>query len=117
MDSKMRAYMTFSRLAGPQEGALLVFARTAKEARRKVFRNAQDLLHMEWTDLQVRWLRDGADSHRIPEMEEAGEPYVIEAPKSCRDCELWYSEGYDDDGRCDDCAGLHGSHQEDGHGE
>lgn len=92
----MRAY----RVSGvaPEDGACLVFAPTAREAKAVASRSPAwdwlvDLIDGEWINLRVRWLRVGADYYRVPELERKGESYVVEAPESCGRCENWYADG------------------------
>jgi hypothetical protein len=84
--------MGYSRIAGPEEGAILIFAHTAMEARRLVF---PILMHCDicddWLDAGIRrlkdepWLYQDADQAKLA----AWEPHVIEFPSACRVCETW----------------------------
>jgi len=66
--SKMRAYMGFSRSAGSKEGAVLVFAHSAQEARMLTYKHG--VVVEDYLDTAVRWLRDSllfdfADSEKL----------------------------------------------------
>lgn len=84
----MRAYSAFSRAEGESEGAVLVFANTAKEARRLSFGYCWNVDN--WFDQAVRWLRQfGIEKLANQEKLEAGIPHVVDNPISCKNCELW----------------------------
>ena len=98
----MRAYMVHG--GEPEEGASLVFANSAREAKRMGYYALTGFGLVDWyIDVRVKWLREGAEIHR-----EKDEPHVIEAPASCWDCGLWYPtwkpEG--EDTTCPDCKDL-----------
>lgn len=91
---RLRAY----RVSGPEpsEGASLVFAANARDAKRLGWRSIDFLPELCWhgyVDVRVKWLREGADFHRNAEMEAKGESYVVESPDICERCELWYADG------------------------
>ena len=100
----MKAYMGYSREAGSQEGAILIFAHNAKEARQIGFPFMTDLFDSDWIDAAVRWLKDSphifAEANQVKI--EADEPHVIDSPKSCNRCELW-GKPMDERGICEDC--------------
>lgn len=101
-ETKLRAYIAYA--GHPEEGAALVFARTATEAKRLAWPVIQGWMDCDYIGLRVRWLRNGADWHRDPEAEAKGEPYVIEAPRVCERCEQWYEDGLDGTtGLCSGC--------------
>lgn len=87
----MRAYMVYSRLAGHQEWACLVFAKTAKEAKRVAYRST--CWFDEWIDVAVCWIKDNpkifaqADKSKIADYV----AHVIESPECCVRCHLWGS--------------------------
>ena len=83
----MRPYIAFSRYGGAPEGAILVFAYTAKEARRLAWQSGECLNVDEWIDLAVRWKRDKsiyalADQEKL----QAGLPHIISDPAGCASC-------------------------------
>lgn len=105
---RMRAYMGYSRGMGPQEGAVLVIANTAREAKPLAW-GAWGLFDVdEYTDIAIRWLRDDhimalADQKKLA----ADEPHVIDSPVGCKSCELWGC-GVRNDGTCCYCDGPAG---------
>lgn len=98
---KLKAYMAFSRMGGPESGAFLVFAHTAKEAKKISWPAA--LLICEdfgFLDLGIRLIKDAP--WLFGEMEK-DEPHVIECPKSCNECEKWGHSRINEDGICEMC--------------
>jgi len=101
----LKPYMAFSRDAGSQEGAVLVFAHNGKEAKPLAWREAKWEITDEYIDLGVRLIKNGgflfkeADEAKLA----ADVAHVISDPTSCKDCELW---GYplNEEGYCEDCA-------------
>ena len=99
----MRAYMAWSGVM-PEDGAVLVFAHTAQEARRTAWPILESLYSGEWIYVRARWLRDvpwliqQADEERWF----GGVAHVIESPEACKCCGLWGDEL--EDGLCEDCA-------------
>ena len=106
---KMRTYSAYSSAEGPREGAILVIANTAREAKNLAWKSGELFNVDEWTDLAVRWLRDEhiiklADQIKLA----AGQSHVVADPLACMSCERWGYE-VDDAGFCCDCgewAGL-----------
>lgn len=102
-ETKLRAY----RVSGPEpsEGACIVFARSSAEAKRMGHPIVMGWMTADsWTDVRVHWLRGGADFHRMPEHEATGQPYVVESPRVCERCEMWYADGLDaTTGLCEAC--------------
>lgn len=87
----------------PADTALLVFARTAMDARKLAWRI---LVHEYgvaecYTDVRAKWIKGGADWHLDPELKDT--PHVVE-PRTCERCECWYPEGLRDDGFCQQCG-------------
>jgi predicted Zn-ribbon and HTH transcriptional regulator len=100
----MRAYMGFSRSIGSQEGAVLVFAHNAKEARKLTYDDG--LVVDEWIDTAVKWIReshlfDCADKAKLAR----DEPHLIDDPPSCRACYQW-GHPIDADGYCPQCGEI-----------
>jgi len=102
----LNAYMGFDRLAGQQEGAVLIFARTAKEARRLGWRYMRDWFDTEWIHMavckvreNVEFLRGDANAEKLA----SDTPHVIETPRCCPNCEAWGGGAPDENGRCDYC--------------
>ena len=97
---KLRPYVGFSRFSGPNECACLIFAHTAREAKRVGFQAMGDeIADGEFTDFGVRLMRDA--DHLVNEMT-CDFPHVIDSPKTCSVCELWGSE-LNEDGVCETC--------------
>ena len=85
----MRAYRGY--IGDPSDGACLIFARTAKEAKKLC-------------GVRVKWLRD--DEYLLKYVRKGDEPYVIEAPPCCQVCGLWGTKpfvGCDGRRMCLDC--------------
>lgn len=94
-----RAYMAYDRHAGPNDGAILVFAANAREAKKLAWPALYGWGTDFFIDVGIRWLRSDCEHMRRKEG-----PHVVESPPSCCDCEMWYSEPLDSDGRCEGCA-------------
>jgi hypothetical protein len=95
----MRAYMGYEHHGGPGEGACLVFAHTAREARALAAPVVREWTGCDWIDIRVHWLRAGCAHLR-----QSDEPHVVESPPVCESCEEWHAEPLDDNGRCEGCA-------------
>ena len=101
---RMRAYSAFSRSAGPQEGAVLVVAHTARAAKRIAWPLWLCWNMDDYTDLAMRWLRDEnllalADQDKLA----AGIEHAVDSPLGCQSCKLW-GYGVDADGACCHCG-------------
>lgn len=100
----MKAYMIYSRELGVCEGASLVFAHTAKEAKQEGYGNALSYFTNDYTDIAVTLIKDGEHlfEQANPEKLANDMPHVIFAPTSCKACNLW---GYklNEQGYCEDC--------------
>lgn len=100
----LNMYMGFSRAAGSEEGACLIFAHTAKEARKLAHRIIRGWYDDDWLDTAVRrlrkapWLMLEADMTKLAE----DTPHAIECPKTCPTCNQWGHEQID--GRCANCG-------------
>ena len=74
----LKIYMGFSRSGGSQEGACLVFARNAKEARQFAFPTIGGWFDTDWIDCAVKWMKgkdflyEEADAEKL----KAGEPQL-----------------------------------------
>ena len=86
----------------PQEGAVLVFAHTAREAKRVGY-SSSFMWGCDYIDYRVQWLRDAflykeADQEKLKN----GIPHVVENPTACKNCLLW---GYEinKEGICENC--------------
>ena len=82
MAERLRGYTVWA--LDPLHGAVLVWARTARDARRMGYPYIESYHdEMEWTDMRARWLRD-AD----PAAWGVTEPTVLE-PDGCPRCGVW----------------------------
>jgi hypothetical protein len=103
----LNPYMGFDRECGAPEGACLVFAHTAKEARVLAYGIVRGWFDSQWIDTGVRRLRDmpwlfaEADQAKLAEDVAHG----IECPATCPTCELWGLERTAE-GRCIECGEL-----------
>ena len=99
----LHTYMGFSRSMGMEEGACLIFAHSAKEARKFAYRAIRDWFDGEWVDaavLRLRdmpWLCEEADQVKLS----LGVPHFIERPVSCPGCGQWGHGRID--GECVNC--------------
>ena len=89
----------------PEEGAFLVFAHTAKQAKKVGWNAGRGMVVEEYTDLRVRWIRNSpwlrreADAVKLA----LGTPHVIDNPKSCKSCLQWGHTPIGAQGWCEDC--------------
>lgn len=84
-------YMGFA--GDPGEGAVLVFAHNAREARPLAYMGVNSLMAVDYVDVRVRRIRTHVDYVRtlgVQSKLEAGLPHVIDDPSSCR-CGRWGS--------------------------
>ena len=99
----LNAYMGFSREEGIEDGACLIFAHTAKEARKLAHRLMCDWHDGEWIDTAVRrlrgkpWLMLDADAAKLA----ADIPHGTECPTTCDTCGRWGGERIG--GICSEC--------------
>jgi len=102
----MRTYLAYSRAEGPQEGAVLVLADTARQAKRLAWRSGECLNVDEYIDLAVLWLHDDKSILALVDRQKlaAGEAHVVAEPLACRTCGLW-GGGVTEDGTCYHCGG------------
>ena len=74
--------MFFDGALGSHEAALLVFANTAREARKLGL--AAWWSDIEFLDARVQWLRKDFSEEMLMDV-----PHVVESPKICRECNYW----------------------------
>jgi len=96
----MNIYTGYDSYAGSSEGACLIFAHTAKEARLLAWPVLQNWFDSEWIDIRAR--RIIGEDH-LRELANADFPHVIESPPVCDVCETWGGGEPDEDGRCANC--------------
>jgi hypothetical protein len=111
-----RAYMGYDGSLGSEEGASLIFARTAKEAKKVFWAGAHGDLVQEYVDVRVRVIKDGLWLFREANQEKlvAGEPHLVFAPKSCCNCGLWGHAAIGSLGYCLECLRARRADERDG---
>ena len=90
----------------PADGAVLVFANTAREVRPLVHAAISDWFDAQYIDVRVNRLRDHIDWMRTladPAKAAAGTPHVIDDPLTCEVCERWGSPPAEDGRHCLAC--------------
>lgn len=101
----MKLYMGFDIPGGSSEGACLIVAYTAKEAKKIGFETVRNWYDTEWIDMGVRLLKENTD-YLMAEIDidkfNKGISQVIECPICCPNCECW-GGGEIIDGHCDYC--------------
>ena len=103
-DKKLNVYMGYSNYMGPEEGAFLIFARTAKEAKTVFWRGDAYLVCDDYIDVAVKklwncdWLYEDANQEKLKN----NIPHQAE-PKVCYECGMW---GHSPivNGMCEGCA-------------
>lgn len=101
----LNIYSLYSRYAGEQDGALLVFAHTVREARKVGWENGGTDLTDEYIDIAARrlrdleYLRDEADLIKLHD----DVPHLVWNIKSCKQCEMWGRGRINEDGLCQEC--------------
>jgi len=102
----MNMYMGYSRTVGPEEGAVLIFAHTAREAKKVGWYAVCLFFTMEFTDMAVRritdshgWLWSEANKEKLSK----DIPHVNDNPHTCKRCEMWGHAEILDSGLCEDC--------------
>lgn len=99
----MKPYMAFSRDAGPAEGAILVIANTAKEARKLAYQSGECLNVEDWLDQSARLIKDNTIMALANQEKVANnEPHVIWSPVCCQACGHW-GAGLTTDNLCGNC--------------
>ncbi len=99
----LKIYIGYS--GEPEDGACLIFAHNAKEAKRIGYPVDKGWnWDSEFIDYRVTWLKkhDWLYKEADPVKLAADEAHVIDDPKSCKRCELWGAE-LDAEGICTDC--------------
>lgn len=110
---QLKAYMAYDDIAGSDEGACLVFAHTAKKARRLAWPTLRGWFDTDWLDARVKWIRDRPHVFGYADQEKfwRGEPHVIDCPRGCYVCGVWTEPLVA--GRCADCRGEEAGDMED----
>lgn len=102
----LRMYMGYSASGGSSEGAILIFAHTAREARNVGWQVMGDeLTGGEFLDFRAsrirgcEWLRDECDKEKYAN----DQAHVIRDVKSCEACERWGESPIGLDNLCLEC--------------
>lgn len=107
MPEKLNIYMGYARQIGPHEGAVLIFAHTAREAKTVAWRGwpMQDICDDDYISATAKRLRDAEHLYKEADQEKlkAGIPHEIDSPRCCADCGYWGFE-LDKEGFCETCA-------------
>jgi hypothetical protein len=100
--------MIFSRGVGPQEGATLAIASSAKEAKRLAWKRS-GLDFDDFTDLGILRLWDAGKVLPLANQEKlkAGIPHIVDDPVSCQVCHYW-GAGLTSEGLCGNCNSYPG---------
>jgi hypothetical protein len=99
----MKKYMAYSRIAGSSDGAVLVFAYSAREAK-KVFwqfdgQKYGDGICEEYTEIGINLIKDKPWLDKEATLDV---PHCV-YPKGCNRCETWGVSEIGTDGLCDIC--------------
>jgi len=95
----LKAYMAHD--GHPEEGAVLVFAHDAREAKKIAWPVLSGWDVEEYIHVRVNLLRDKSFLYDLKRSEDI--PHVIDNPTTCKGCELWGDE-LDNRGYCEYCA-------------
>lgn len=87
----------------PGEGAVLVFAPTAREARRLAWPVLTGFTDAGWIDVRAERLRDHRDY--LMGLAEKNEPHVLDNPPCCPVCERWGAPILASGKGCGNCYG------------
>lgn len=79
----LNTYMGF--VGDPSEAACLIFATSAREAKKLAYPILYDWHGMDWIDIRVRRIPDDSVRH----LQRSDEPHAIESPPTCPRCEMW----------------------------
>ena len=102
--SLLKAYMVFSKSAGSEEAACLIFADNAAFAKQMAFYGDYwDVLN----DIETHQIKGNPQIFREADQEKlkTGVSHVIENPISCKKCGFWGGH-LDDKDICEDCHGA-----------
>ena len=82
----MNPYIVYDDSIGPQEGAAMVFAHTAREARKVGYPECRDWHGTAWIDCRARRLP--SEPH-LMEQAVSDQPHIVHNPKTCERCGFW----------------------------
>lgn len=95
----LSAYMGYDKIAGSEEGACLIFARSSREAKRIGYPIVCGWFGSDYIDFRVQRLKEPY----LFKLKERDGPHVIESPPICDHCELWGGEPIETD-ECNFCT-------------
>jgi hypothetical protein len=101
----MKAYMGWDGEIGSEEGALLIFVHSIKEAKKIGGPIIRGWFDGEFIDTRIKWLKDKPHlfkDNADPAKLKADIAHVVESPRSCIRCELW-GLPINEDGICEEC--------------
>ena len=109
MKHNLKPYMGYSHAGGSREGAVLIFAHNIKEAKKIGWPILHGMFLDEFTDMAVRFIKNGGYLFdQMPKWSQLklynGTPHVVDAPPSCKNCNLWGMGEFNEGGYCPDCA-------------
>ena len=105
MRKELKIYIGSSRGAGPEEGAVLIFAHGIAEAKVLAWKMMRYDLVDDYIDVAVNrlwekdWLFKDADQEKLKQ----GISHVVIDPTGCKRCELWGGTWINEQGICLDC--------------
>jgi hypothetical protein len=104
----VKPYIAFLRSFGPAEGAFLVIASSAKEAKRLAWQNSP-MDYIEFTDLAVRLMRNTQNALPLAKQDKLKYkvPHVVKNPVGCDVCNVW-GAGLTTEGLCGNCNSYPG---------
>ena len=106
--SKLKPYMIYSAGAGPEEGAMLVFAHSVREARKIGWQQGGNDLTSEYIDLAANILRDCpwlyVEADQIKLLND--EPHLVWNIRFCEYCGQWGQSEIGEDGLCEECRDI-----------
>jgi len=101
----MKLYMGFDRQVGSEEGSILIFASSAKEARKIGWGFVRDWFDTEWIHMAIKRIKTNIhhlEKNANQKMLKAGISHVIDSPEICPGCEMW-GGGEPENGKCEHC--------------
>jgi hypothetical protein len=112
---KLKTYMGFVVNEG-REGAVLVFAHTAREALKLARPYLEDWFQCDFIDARATIIRDSEYLYEEANQEKlgAGIAHVIDSPTTCNNCELWGVSRLCDNKYCEDCCEENCEHDDNG---
>lgn len=108
----MKAFVAYDGGAGPEEGAILIFAASHKRARALAFPTLSDLMCCEFVDMRCHSLSAGADEMARQNEVSTNSESVIDSPKCCARCSTW-GNAMNERGICTNCQEDESPHDRD----